>query len=265
MNDMSEKATSFVHDLGDAARKNPLSAALIGMGVLWLFTNGRTAERAGDFARRSGFDRIPDAAGDAFDAARSSLRSGADSIGERISSATDSLREGSSDVLNSATRLGRDYADTASQYVSSIPETGAEMFDTIRSNLNDIFRAQPLALGAIGLAIGAGIAAALPPSEVEAAYLGDTSDSVKAKATEFASEQTDRASKVAGAVMTAVSEEVRRQGFTVEAAKSAAGDISAKVGRVVDAAGKGISEQLTPKSSSPDRQSPGSVNPRNLS
>ena len=46
MNDISEKATGFVHDLGEAARQNPMSAALIGMGVLWLFSNGRT-ERVG--------------------------------------------------------------------------------------------------------------------------------------------------------------------------------------------------------------------------
>ena len=74
MNDISEKATGFIHDLGEAARQNPLSAALIGMGVLWLFTNARTAERVGEAARR-GFDRIPDVAGDAFDAARSTVRS----------------------------------------------------------------------------------------------------------------------------------------------------------------------------------------------
>ena len=40
-----------------------------------------------------------------------------------------------------------------------------------------------------------------PPTEVEATYLGEASDAVKAKATEFASEQTDRATKVAGAVI----------------------------------------------------------------
>lgn len=259
MSDISEKATGFVHDLGEAARQNPLSTALIGMGVLWLFTGGRTAERAGEFARRAGFDRIPDAAGDAYDAARSSLRSGADAVGGRIASAKDSLRDGSAEVLGSATRLGRDYADTASEYVSSLPETGVEMFDTLRSNLNDVFRAQPLALGAIGLAIGAGIAAALPSTDAEAAYFGEASDAVKAKAAEFASEQTDRATKVAGAVVGAVSEEAQRQGLTVEAAKSAAGDISSKIGRVANAAGKGISEQVTAaKPASPVNQKPAS-------
>ena len=102
-----------------------------------------------------------------------------------------------------------------------------------------------MALGAVGLAIGAGIAAALPPSEVEAAYLGETSDTIKAKATEFAAEQTDRASKVAEGVMRAVTDEARKQGLTIENAKSAAGEISAKVGRVGDAAAKSISDRVT--------------------
>jgi hypothetical protein len=141
---------SKLRDLGEAARQNPLSAALIGMGVLWLFTGSRTAERAGEFVRDSGFDRIPDAANDAFEAARSTFSSHTDAIGERITSAKDSPRDGSAGAFDSANRIGRDYADTASEYVSSLPGAGAEMFETVRSNLADVFRAQPLALGAIG-------------------------------------------------------------------------------------------------------------------
>lgn len=245
MNSVSEEGSDFIQDLGEAVRKNPLSAALIGIGVLWLFTGSRPVETAGDFVRNTGMDRVPDAAGNAFDAARSTLRSGADAIGERVASVKGAVRDGAMDALDNARRYGRDYADTASDYVTSVPGTGAEIFDTVRSNLSDVFRAQPLALGAIGLAIGAGIAAALPATEMETDYLGETSDTVKAKAAEFAAEQTDRATTVAGNVMEATTEEARKQGLTVEGAKSAAGDISAKVGRVVDAAGKSISERVT--------------------
>jgi hypothetical protein len=95
-------------------------------------------------------------------------------------------------------------------------------------------------LGAIGIAIGAGIAAALPATKLEADYLGDASDAAKAKASEFAAEQADRVTTGAGNVLEAVSEEARKQGLSVEGAKSAASDISVKVGRAVDAAGKGI-------------------------
>jgi hypothetical protein len=246
MSDISEKTSGFVRDLGEAARQNPLSASLIGMGVLWLFAGGRNAKMARDSVRRSEFDRIPDAANNAFEAARSTVKSGADAIGDRVSSAKDALRDGGAGALDSAARLGRDYTDAASEYVGSMPRAGAEMFDMFRADLADIFTAQPLALGAVGLAIGAGIAAALPPSEAEAAYLGETSDTVKAKAAEFAAEQTARVTRAARTVIDAVTEEAGRQGLTLEGAKSAVGDISAKVGRVADAAGKGVSERMNP-------------------
>jgi hypothetical protein len=243
MNNISEKGTDFIEDLGDAVRKNPLSAALIGMGVLWLFSGSRPVERAGAFFRNTGLDGFPDAAGTAYEVARSAVRSGT----EHVATAKDAVRDGAADAFDNAARYGRDYADTASEYVTSMPGTGAEIFNTVRSNLSDVFRAQPLALGAIGIAIGAGIAAALPATDLETDYLGETSDSVKTKAAEFAAEQTDRVTAVAESVVEAVTEEARKQGLTLEGAKSAAGDISAKVGRVVDAAGKGINKRATPK------------------
>ena len=238
MNNVSEKASDFIQDLGDAVRKNPLSAALIGMGVLWLFAGSRPVERVGEFARSSGLDRIPDVAGNVLDTARSTFRSGTDAVGDRVTSASEMVKDGVVGAVDSATRYGREYADTASEYIASIPGSGAEIFDTVRSKLSDLFRAQPLALGAIGVAIGAGIAAALPGTEIEADYLGETSDSIRKEVAQFAAEQTDRVTTVAGNVVDAVKEEAATQGLTLEGAKTAAADISAKVGRVVDATGK---------------------------
>ena len=237
--------SDFIHDLGDAMRKNPVSAALIGMGVLWLFAGTKPLERAGDFVRNAGLDRIPDVAGDAFEGARSTLKSGTDAVGERVASLTGAMRAGAADTIDNATRNGREYADSASGYVASIPETGSEIFETLRSNLSQVFRAQPLALGAIGIAIGVGIAAALPTTALEADYLGEASDAAKAKASEFANQQAVRVTSVAENVLEAVTEETQRQGLTMESAKSAAGDISTKVGRVVEAAGKSISERVS--------------------
>ena len=244
MSEFSEKGSDFVRDLGDAARKNPISAALIGMGVLWLLTGGRTAERVGDLVRGAGFDRIPDAAGNAVDAARSTLRSSAESIGDRVSSAAESLRDGGAAGLDRVARAGSEVADAAYGYAQNIPDAGGALFSTARENLSELFRAQPLALGAVGLAIGAGIAAALPATDLEAEYFGEASDSFKEQAADFASEQVSRATTIAEDVVTAVSDEARKQGLTADAAKSALADIPGKLGRVVDAAGKGISDRV---------------------
>jgi hypothetical protein len=252
MNEFSERGPDFVRDLGDAARKNPISAALIGMGVLWLFTGGRAAERAAGLARGVGFDRVGDVAGKALDAARSTLRygsetigSGVSSIGSGVSSATETLRDAGSAGLDRVARAGSEYADAAYGYAQNIPDAGGAMFSTARDSLSELFRAQPLALGAVGLAIGAGIAAALPATDLEAEYFGEASDSFKEQAVDFASEQVSRAATIAEEVVGAVSDEARKQGLTVEAAKSAIADVPGKLGRVVDAATKGVSERVT--------------------
>jgi hypothetical protein len=244
MSDISERGSDFIRDLGESARKNPVSAALIGMGILWLFTGNRPVERAGEIIRRTGFDRIPDFAGNAIESARSTFRSGADSLGEQVASGNDALWGAGAGALDSAARFGREQMDTAAEYARSIPDSATNVLDRARANLADLFEAQPLALGAIGLAIGAGIAAALPTSEAEINYMGEASDAVRAKAVDFAAEQTDRATEVAGDVLEAVTEEAHKQGLTVQGAKSAVGEISKKVGRVVETAKKGISEQV---------------------
>jgi hypothetical protein len=246
MSDISEKGSDFVRELGDAARRNPVSAALIGMGVFWLFTGGRTAERVGNLVKGAGFDRIPDAAGNALDAARSTLRSGAESIGDRVSSATGTLRDSGEAGLDRVARTGSDYADVAYDYAQNIPDAGGAVFNTARENLSELFRTQPLALGAVGLVIGAGIAAALPATDVEAEYLGEASDNLKEQAADFASDHFTRMATVAEGVVTAASDEARKQGLTLDAAKSAIADVPGKLGRVVDAAGKGITEKLKP-------------------
>jgi len=222
MTDMTEKGSDFVKDLGDAARRNPISAALIGMGIVWLFA-GKAAVRPSEVLERTGLDRLPDAARNAMSATQ-----------DRVASAADTLRTTSSDGIETATRM-------ASEYSKALPDS-ADVLATVRGNLTDLFKAQPLALGAIGLAIGAGIAAALPNTDIEKSYLGETSETLKSKAAEIAGQQIDKAATVAAAVVETAADEARRQGLTIDGAKAAMDDLSGKVGRVVDAAGKSVSE-----------------------
>ena len=222
MTDMTEIGSDFIKDLGDAARRNPVSAALIGMGIVWLFA-GKAGVRPAELLERTGFDRLPDAARNAMGATQ-----------DRVASAADVVRERGSEGIETATRM-------ASEYAKALPDA-ADVLGTVRGNLADLFKAQPLALGAIGLVIGAGIAAALPSTDIENSYLGETSETLKSKATEIAGKQIDKAATVAATVVETAAEEARRQGLTIDDARAAMDDLSGKVGRVVDAAGKSVSE-----------------------
>ena len=274
MTELMEKGSSFVRDLGDAARENPISAALIGMGILWMFGGS-----AASVARRARVDRMLDRAGEASEATSSIIRSTGARLGENVTSATRKVQSSASAAMEEATRFGREqieganrfgrdqmeearrfgaeqtdtlgryakslpeYARSIPDYARAIPESGGEMMHTLRSNLAELFKAQPLALGAIGLAIGAGIAAALPPTKAESEYLGETSEAVQEKAKRFAGE----AKEVTEDAFNAAAEEARRQRLTLEGAKSAADEVSQRASRVAGAAtGKGESDPVTP-------------------
>jgi hypothetical protein len=274
MTELMGKGSSFVRDLGEAARENPISAALIGMGILWMFGGS-----AASVARRARVDRLLDRAGEASEATSSMIRSTGARLGENVTSATRKVQSSASAAIEGATRFGREQVEGASRfgreqieeagrfgqeqtdtlgryarslpeyarsipdYARAIPESGGEMMQTLRSNLAELFKAQPLALGAIGLAIGAGIAAALPPTKAESEYFGEASDAVQEKAKQFAGE----AKEVTEDAFNAAAEEARRQGLTLEGAKSAAGEVSQRASRVAGAAtGKGASEPVTP-------------------
>jgi hypothetical protein len=112
------------------------------------------------------------------------------------------------------------------------------------ANPSELIRAQPLALGAVGLAIGAGIAAALPKTDVEDACPGEVSQTVKSQAAEIAGRQVEKATTLASDVVEAASAEAQKQGLTLDGAKAAVDDVTSRVGRVVDAAKKSGEKQF---------------------
>jgi len=115
-------------------------------------------------------------------------------------------------------------------------DAAGDKISDVGSRLTEIFRRQPLALGVIGLAIGAGIAATLPMSEKETELLGQSSDQFRERAQEFAAEQAERAKDRARRAVDAAAEEARNQGLSQEGIKSTAQDLSQKLERVFEAA-----------------------------
>src|SRR4029077_7359192 len=112
-----------------------------------------------------------------------------DSVASATNSAADTIREAGSAGIETATRMG-------SEYAKRLPDP-AIVLDNVRGNLTDLFKAQPLALGAIGLAIGAGIAASSPNTDVEKSYLGEPGETVRGRSAAIAGHQLDKAATVA--------------------------------------------------------------------
>jgi hypothetical protein len=248
MNSVYQSAgANFVSSVADAARRNPVSTALLGMGVLWLITGGKPVDTASRLAKR-GYDRLPDGATDWIEEGATSVRRRVGSFGDQLSdvgdsagammeTATSRARETGAAALQRATRLTSDVTDVASDFARDLPSRSADLFDSARSRLNQMLDEQPLLLGAVGLAIGAGIAASLPSTRIEAEYFGDTADELKSKAAAFAGQQTERVHAMADQALDAVSEEARRQGFSPETVKAAASEVGDKVAQAASTVG----------------------------
>jgi len=192
---------SFIDGLSAAARENPLAAALIGGGALWLLI---------------GSDKLKNAAGSVTSAAapladfgaraqRSTESAWEDSYGsmrKRASQMQDEASRGVNQTMRNARTAASDAMSGAAETMSGAAETmgerfdegiaGArEMFDRLgralpndairqaQSSLSDLLERQPLVLGAVGLAIGATMAGALAGSRLENEWVGNMSDSLK--------------------------------------------------------------------------------------
>ena len=189
MSETSERASDFVRDLGDAARKNPISAALIGMGVVWLF-----ASRSQMFNPLDRVGGVANAAQDVWRGAASNLKSASENLQERASAVSTTIRDQGEKFVDGVSEKGGEIADSISEYAGAAPDLAGNLLDDVRSNMTELFRSQPLALGAVGLAIGAAIAASIPVTDTETEYFGETSDFVRQKVSEIATEKVTRCS-----------------------------------------------------------------------
>jgi hypothetical protein len=223
MTKASDRTSDFLGDLGDAVKRNPLPAALVGMGIKWLFSNRSQITDVGSGVARSFGQGADSLVMSASDEVQSSWSTASKVASDHVASSMGAVKEGASRI-----------SDAVSSNFD--PAMMGDAFDNIRDNLSETFRRQPLALGVLGLAVGAAVAASMPVSAAENEYLGDTSDLVKAKAGEIFEEKSQQAVDLGTKVVDAVADEAQKQGLTPSRLKSAATELKDKVVRLGDAA-----------------------------
>jgi ElaB/YqjD/DUF883 family membrane-anchored ribosome-binding protein len=150
-------ANEFVQNLGGTAKQNPMPVALVGIGLAWLMALGRQP------AQQQGFGFT--------------------------SSAPGGMREKASDAMQAASESMETMRGRASQ----MTESAREQWQKARGGVDYMVREQPLALGAIGLAVGAVLAAMAPRTQKEEELMGEASRNVTEKAKEMGSQQLAKA------------------------------------------------------------------------
>ncbi len=168
----------FAHNLGNTLKANPVPAVLTSAGLLWLAL---------------GQNRTP-APATTGTPLKDKLSGALDSVANSAGHTRDSLNRGSHDVRDKVTGLGESVSAKAFQTGERLSDTAAQAKDTLtdqaqqlKGTFDTLLREQPLVVGALGIALGALLGAALPRTETEDRALGKHSDKLTAKAKQAAS------------------------------------------------------------------------------
>jgi hypothetical protein len=158
----------FIENLGTSLKANPVPATLVGIGLAWLMLTQHTG-RTGAAQRRADTDDDSSTT-ETFAAAVSTAR-------DPVSATADRAR----DAWNATTSSAR------------------EQIDRARDQYRHVLQEQPLALGFVGVGLGALLAAAMPRTRQEDELLGGASDSVKERIGEATREQIEKVREASGA------------------------------------------------------------------
>lgn len=171
-------ANEFVQNLGGTAKQNPLPVALVSIGLAWLMALGRQPAQHPSSMSTSG------------------MRRGMHDMRDKASGAMQSASE----TLSSAKERVAGSMDSVRHRASEFTERTKHQWERARGGVEYLVNEQPLALGAIGLAIGAVLGAAAPRTRAEEQLMGDASRNLTEKAKEAGSQQLDKATQAAADV-----------------------------------------------------------------
>jgi len=208
-----EGGGDLLRGLGRQVSDNPMPAALIGAGLVWMMmgnvkTNGATSPRlngnghgaretlsdAADSTIRMGSD-LGTKASDAAQSVKDTMHSAVSSVSETASALKDKASSAYESVADTANRTKWAVKDAA--YNAKESATALEQRAIAASRgVFDFCKDQPLVLAGLGLAIGAALGAAIPETEAEDRLMGEAADQVKEQAQAIASDQLQHAKEV---------------------------------------------------------------------
>jgi ElaB/YqjD/DUF883 family membrane-anchored ribosome-binding protein len=224
----------------DTIKRNPVPAALIGVGVGWLLfnrqstndSNGRYDYR--DYrgyrgSRATGLDRQGRLWMNDYDRYGEYDRTGATESGrgftDRLQDTAGQAAGQAQDIAGRAADQAQDIAgrvaDNVQQTVGGLPDTAMEFRDNAQERVRQTLQDSPLIAGGIALAAGMVVGLAVPETEREQQFLGEARDSLIEQVKETA------------------------RGSVVEQLKDSAREIEKQVEQSIDKAGAAVDSAIS--------------------
>lgn len=183
------------HDIVETVRRNPIPAALAGIGIAWLVKNRSTGStgsamyRGGAWGTGSDRRREPDWHGQRYDRQVGyRIDSGPDAatgVKERIGEVGDTIGERAEEVGQRVGQVGDRVAQTIEQGVDRVGTRMSDVPDEMSYRMRDLgdqarsfLDQSPLAVGVVAVAVGTAVGAALPVTRTERRVLGPATERV---------------------------------------------------------------------------------------
>ncbi|WP_404394753.1 DUF3618 domain-containing protein [Stutzerimonas chloritidismutans] len=154
----------FLHNLTDTVKANPVPTLLTSIGLVWLMAGQSRRPDYSDSASTG------PSMTDKLAAKASGLKQQGTGIKDKAAQMSHSA---SSSLGNARHRVG----DSSRHAAESLRHTA----DRARGGFTQLLNEQPLALGAMGIALGALLAASVPPTRREDELMGQKSDELTGK------------------------------------------------------------------------------------
>lgn len=179
----------LMQNFGATIKAHPVPALLTSVGLAWLYASRNDpapSSNAGYSAGRSTYlpttamstgRESPDDGGTG-----DQLKQRAQQLGDNLSDSWDQTKAKVSDVSDKLSDKLHGASDQLSQKTHQATDTLRQQGVRAKQSFTQLLNDNPLALGAMGVALGAILAAALPITEQENQVLGEASDRVTDKA-----------------------------------------------------------------------------------
>ena len=158
--------------VGNSMWKNPIPLALIGLGVGMLWMRSRR--------------------GNGYDAGREHVAHEASKPQRRRSIGSNAICGSGTGALNQVKESASNLANRSTEALSNLGSKARESASEVSTRFGQLLRENPLAVGAVAVAAGTAVGLALPSTQFESEYIGETSERLVDKAQEVARGAIDK-------------------------------------------------------------------------
>jgi hypothetical protein len=213
MEDMVERVGDTVYEtrrsIVETIQANPIPAALVGIGLGWMYFNGRGTSRRSfrdeerGYRGRSRYAGRRNVYGRGYSANEYDERRGDPSASYRDRFERDERgvvaqgREAAGEIYDRAQGMVGDLVDQTHEAASAFADRAQYHAGRIEDRFQDALDESPLTVAAVAVALGAAVGLALPQTHVENEWMGEARDSVVEGAQEMAHDTLETVQRTA--------------------------------------------------------------------